>query len=1397
MSNSSVAPVAHFALRLVCGRWTRFACPAMILCVLALGSAPSFAQYCGSYDQVVGWTGHFSQSSSGIFTLSNGVTTNAAQSASSDLEMDPTLTLSDQQLICSFPPPPGAVTQYAIDTQKGYFSNSKGSADLKYTATLCAPPVPLTYAVVTGAGPFVPTSGGSPPNSNALLTIDFSKLTFLFVSSPFVVAQETDTGCGGPSPPFSVTIGIYPDGASVPALSLPSVSTELSGSATFPDKNVLYPLPWTWSFVLKPIWDDESDNPCKKRKYSTLGCQNQSLGEDAPVVGTGFHLHYQSDRVSGRAGANPAVTAQARMLGGWTLNVHHLYDPTLGRLYLGAGDVRSGWQLAAPPLSGTNVLVTSADGSEVYVFDFTSGRHIQTLTPLLGALIYQFGYDAAGNLVTVTDGRGNATTIQRDASENATAIVSPFGQSTTLGHDANGYLNSIVDPAGLTASYSYDTNGLMLSRVDPKGFTYHYAFDTLGRVTSESDPFGGLTTVSRADSLVLSTSVGATPGHFTVTETDPMGQTTTYQANVLHKSGNGGGESGSATWPNGLVPSVSSTQQNGQIVESTTLPDGNSDNVTSGPDPRWGLQARIPVSATYARGTHVISTTASRTASVATPGNPFSLVSQSDTQTINGRQFTSAFTAATKTRVTTSTLGRAVTTVFDAQERVSSVQDGNLFPASMTYDTQGRLTAIKQGQRSGTFTYDANGFLASVTNGLNETVTYTRNADGRSLSTRLADGRTIGYSYDANGNLTSVTPPGGAAHTLTYTSVNQLATYTPPALAGTGPTGYSYDASRRLSRVSRPDGSSVSYSYDSSDRITSIATPSETRTYSYDATTGNLTAATNTSGESLAYHYNGPLLNTVTWSGPIAGSVRVIYDDNLWVTSQKVNGANQILFGFDTDGLLTSAGAMTLAYDVPNGLLTGTTLGGITDTRTYNGLGQLMSRTYSYGGALLYRESLTRQANGTGQIDTASETISGVTNIFSYGYDAAQRLASYTHNGVTTHFLYDSNSNRLSRGGPNATYDAQDRLVSDPVGSYTYTPNGELLTKTAGGQVTRYTYDAQGNLTAVALPDGRQISYLIDPENRRIGKRVNGTLTVGFLYQGSHIVAQVDASGNVVSRFVYASGANSPDYMIAGGATYRIISNHLGSPRLIVNVATGAISQQIDYGGPWGNVVGDTNPGFQPFGFAGGLYDPDTQLVRFEARDYAPSEGRWTAKDPFLFDGGDINLYAYAANDPVNKGDPTGTDDIPDVSSPQQSVGDKIAEGMSNGAKWVCAKGKMIADKAAELVREKVLRIPLGPGKLKLDGPAPAYEVGTSANVSVDGVNVAGVTATGEVAVNSSSDPTQLIDLNGKIGANVGPVGGTLVEGHYRITVVHEFMDGPNTNAARLKACTSGDECNY
>jgi len=180
--------------------------------------------------------------------------------------------------------------------------------------------------------------------------------------------------------------------------------------------------------------------------------------------------------------------------------------------------------------------------------------------------------------------------------------------------------------------------------------------------------------------------------------------------------------------------------------------------------------------------------------------------------------------------------------------------------------------------------------------------------------------------------------------------------------------------------------------------------------------------------------------------------------------------------------------------------------------------------------------------------------------------------------------------------------------------------------RTAGRHATEDT-------TSSAAPDACRLSAELEKEWKWLELLRNS---------GLRIAAELDDAGAVVSRFVYATHANVPDFMISQGVAYRILTDHVGSPRLVVRADSGEVAQRMDFD-EWGRVLEDTNPGFQPFGFAGGLWDADTGLVRFGARDYDPALGRWTSKDPIGFAGGLTNLYSYVGSEPVNWVDPAGT----------------------------------------------------------------------------------------------------------------------------------------------------------
>ncbi|MGA8152649.1 MAG: RHS repeat-associated core domain-containing protein [Terriglobales bacterium] len=1066
-----------------------------------------------------------------------------------------------------------------------------------------------------------------------------------------VTGTETDNGCINGTTSLPLVFGPL-SGIEEQMLPMPASGRVLFGSKQFSDAPIdpgsTLQGNWQliWLFSTSP--DDMCDDCIKKLLHlsgSDLSIHNQDLGEDEPVIGTPFFLHYQSSRSFGRVGADAAAVQDAHNLGGWTLSVHHALDPLLQiycvggsctpyaivpkALFMGDGRVRSDDSVQAPVVYNGNLYVTDEDGSEVY--EFSNGMHTRTLLPMTGAVRYTFGYDTFGRLTSVTDESNNVTTIQRDSNGNPTAIVGPFGQKTTLAVDGNGFLSQMTDPAGRVTKFTNSAAGLLTSLTDPKGNVYNYQYDSFGRLTQHSDPAGGFINLARTDNA----------NGYSVLETTAMGRTSTAQVGFSSNSSQTARQF-TNTWTNGLQATESKTQLAGQLSDSTTLPDGSSYGTSYGPDPRWGIQVPVLTSQTVTQGNVTMNINSSRSAVLGTPGNPFSLTSQTDTTTVNGRTYTTVFTASNLTYQDTSPVGRLVTSTVDAKERLSTMQINGLVATSFSYNSHGLLSAIKQGARQTTYAYDSKGRLASLTDPLGLKTTYTHDADGDLLLTTSPDGRAIAYTYDHNNNLTSVTPPGAEAHAFAFTQVNIPSSYTPPTVLGTGATTYAYDLDRDLKTVTRPDGETITYGHDSAGRLISIVTPTGTTTFTYDATTGDVDSA-NRGAEKISYSYNGPLHTKSTWKGTVAGNVSRKYNDNFWVSSESVGGGSSIALTYDKDGLLTKAGPLAVKRNTKNGLITGTTLGVATDSRTYDSFGELISYTASANGIAVYSVTYTRDADG--RVTGKTETINGTGNTYSYTYDLAGRLTSAVKNSTTDTYTYDSNSNRLSgttaSGTSNGTYDAQDRLLTYGTAVYTYTANGELASQKIGSKKTTYKYDVLGNLIAATLPSGTKLAYIIDAKNRRVGKEVNGVLQTGFLYDGDQIVAQLNGSNVVVSQFVYATGSASPDYMVTGGITYRIISDQLGSPVLVVNTSTGAVAEQVTYD-EFGNVLSDANPGFQPFGFAGGLYDQDLKLVRFGARDYNPSIGRWTAKDPILFRGGDTNLYGYVLDDPVNLRDPSG-----------------------------------------------------------------------------------------------------------------------------------------------------------
>lgn len=463
--------------------------------------------------------------------------------------------------------------------------------------------------------------------------------------------------------------------------------------------------------------------------------------------------------------------------------------------------------------------------------------------------------------------------------------------------------------------------------------------------------------------------------------------------------------------------------------------------------------------------------------------------------------------------------------------------------------------------------------------------------------------------------------------------------------AGTWSTTYQYNLDCQLTEILRPDGQVVGFAYDAAGRPSAVSLPGGALGYSYEPLTGRRSSVSGPYGGGLGFSYDGSLMTGVTCTGEVAGSVSAAYDNDFRVTSLTVNGGAPVGFGYDGDGLLVPAGELGVRRDLANGVIVADSVGGITTSRTYTALGELESLTAARGADTLFRVTYVRDP--LGRIAELTETVGGVTTTKGYTYDLAGRLTEARENGtVTAVYEYDGNGNGIRLTTPSGTitgtYDDQDRLVTYGAATYSYTRNGELSLKVEGNDTTRYEYDVLGNLRRVELPGGTVIDYVVDGLNRRIGKKVNGVLVQGWLYQDQlNPIAEVDGAGNVASRFMFGTRANVPDYMLKEGTTYRIVADHLGSVRLVIRTTDGVVMQRLAHD-EFGRELVNSNPGFQPFGYGGGLTDAQTGLIRFGARDYDPANGRWTAKDTRFFAGGDLNLYRYVRSDPVNNMDPSG-----------------------------------------------------------------------------------------------------------------------------------------------------------
>lgn len=921
----------------------------------------------------------------------------------------------------------------------------------------------------------------------------------------------------------------------------------------------------------------------------------------------------------------------------------------------------------------------------VTLVEYDATGNVVSETNALGG-VTTWTHDLAGNELSRTDPLGHVTTATYDSRGNRLTVTRPLGITSTWTYDLKNRTRTVANPLGQTSTLHYDddTGNLVLSE-DPLGNDTAIAYDFYGQITSSTNPAGATTTMtwSTDGNLLTQTLPGGLQRGFTydangnlltatTTRTDGQGQPVVavesfeYDANdrlVKHVTADGAttyreyDATGRVTAV--IDPLGRRTEQTydaqGRMVR-VDYPDGSfatmtydaNGNRTALTDPTghtttWTYDAlNRRTGASYDDGTSEVWVydAAGR------------LLSETDRA---GATTTHEYDDAGRRTKTTDALGHETTWTYDAAGRVTTMTDALARVTGYTYDARGRQVGVTWPDGTTTTrTYDAAGNLASVTDELGQVTTFAYDAAGRctqvtdplggiwaatydemgnTLTLTDALGRVTSFTYDANGRRTSRTLPLGMTETFAFDARGHLVTHTD---FDGDVTSYDYDEQSRLTAVSYDDGNAVTYTYDGLSRVETVTDPRGVTTYTRDGQ-GRLAGVTHPDGSVLSYTYDvvGRLAaltapagtTSYTWdalsrlatvTGADGGVTTYHYDavGNRTLV-EHANGTTTQYTWDDRDRL--AAVAHRRADTTPLAVLTytrdaagrRTALGessGRSVTWDYDALGRLVEETISDPGDLL--EPL--------------ETLG-------YTYDAVGNRLTKTANAGLTTYLYDDNDRLVSEDGPDGltTYAFDDagqvtaRVGPADTAGWTWDARGRLVHFERGVEAVDYTYDAAGAL----------VGYSVGGDERRL--LLDDAL--GF----TRPIEERDGGGVLVAQHTLADERLRT--ITAGGSETYHTDGLGGSTRLLTD-ALGAPTDTMTYDA-FGEPRVRTGASTTPYLYRGERLDPLGEQVHLRARWMDPRLGRFASGDPYaagIDDVRNVNRYLYAANDPVNRADPTG-----------------------------------------------------------------------------------------------------------------------------------------------------------
>lgn len=991
---------------------------------------------------------------------------------------------------------------------------------------------------------------------------------------------------------------------------------------------------------------------------------SQSAGTDA-----GFYLKYDpgtrdwefaapSTDTNDPSGASVESSSPAA-INTWTFLVG-TYDVNTGTLTLYVNGTPVGTAANPSPIASDGPLLIGAgrfDGTNGSWLDgqiadvgiyprALSGSEVSTLASLddgyitPGTLTTSWKLDQRGLPTSMTDPDGNVTGYTYDEAGKLAVTTQPpvvtqtYGHSlvsarpvSTTGYDTFGDKAETQDPNGNVTTYGYDADGLQVSQTLPPYTPPGSSADITAPSTMKYDSMGRLSS-----------------------RTDPLGNKTTYSYDQLS-------DLTSQTAPNQGV--TSSAYDADKELLSQTSPTGAQTLQT------YDFMGRKATS-TQVERFGVGSSPQSYTTNYTYDAGGFlsKTLTPDGTATLQGHNANGELTS------TTDGAGNVTSYFYDDFGRQQALEYPDGTAKVTSYDAAGNVTEVQNENASGTAlttttsAYDGDGNKLSSTDARGNSTTYTYSPTGAVTSEVQPVSSTsavvTSFGYDAAGNQTRYTDGDGNNWYSTYNAWELPESRVEPSTSRyTSPADstftMAYDADQRVAAETAPGGVTVTNGYNNVGDLTSQSgtgadAATATRTFGYDPS-GNLTSAatsdtapssgpSNATSESFTYNDRGQVLT----SSGTAGSTQYTFNgDDLETSIADAAGTTSYTYD-NADRLKTlsdPATGSTATYSYNNdSLVSGISYGSDVQSLGYDALHRLTSDTLktSSGSAVA---AISYGYNADSDLTSMNTTNLAGPSSNTYTYDEADRLTSWNNGSTTTDYGYDASGNLTQDGPKTYTYDARDELTSDGTNSYAYTANGTLASETTPTGTVNSTFDAYGDQVTSG-----SFAYNYDA-NGRLVSSVYDSAGDGFQFAYAGSTGTVASDGTNTYTWD-PSGSSLEGIGVPGGGTsggVLALTDTHGDMIGQFTASGTALAGSVGFD-PWGNVTDATGAPLGQVGFQSSWTGPATGNNIMGARWYNPADGDFTSQDTVQVnpvpDPAAANPFAYAADDPLDRTDPTG-----------------------------------------------------------------------------------------------------------------------------------------------------------